>query len=182
MNDTYSGGVIHTTHDLKLIVKTPNCITDPTIIVPLRIGMKPLSKIGSVSNAPIFGATGASSAPPALPSFPLNMGTTNEEGEIIVVQSNPPAGWSNPVVSSSVAVPDQDIKVGGYEYNSNQTYTSAVTFDSLLAEMDRSLNDLDIVTTHSNDPNWDHLFRSLTPLQFGELISKVWIILSHISS
>jgi len=178
MNDTYNGGVIHVTHELKLIVKTPNCVTDPTIIVPLRIGNKPLTKTGFVSSGPVYGAAniGSPAVPPALSPFPMNAASSDQDGEIVVLSSAPPAGWSNAVVSSSVAVPDPEISVGGYESGSTQTYTSAISFDSLLGKMERSLNDLDIVTTHSNDPDWDHILRSLTPIQFGELIRKVRMI------
>ena len=175
MNDTYAGGVIQTKHELRLIVKTPNCVTDPTIIVPLRIGNKPPTKTGIISNTPIYGSPAQTQT---LPQMPIIMGS-NQDGDITVLPSVPPAGWSNPIVSSSLAVADTDIRVGGFESSLNQTYTSSISFDGLLAEMDRSLSDLDIVTNHSNDPDWDPLLRSLTPLQLGQLISKVSMMLTH---
>ena len=181
MNDTYSGGVIHSRHDLRLVVKTPNCITDPTIIVPLRIGNKPIIKtgIGNVSGAIVYGTLNAgavsASQHAAMPPIPMNMGGSTTDGEVVVVSSTPPVGWSNPVVYSSVATADSNVLVGGYVNSDTSPYsmTEAVSYNGLLAEMERSLNDLDIVTSHSNDPDWDHLLHSLTPLQFGELISKV---------
>jgi hypothetical protein len=173
MNDTYAGGVIQTKHEMRLIVKTPNCVTDPTIIVPLRIGNKPPTKTGVVSNTQIYGSP---AQPPSLPQLPMIMGA-NQDGDVTVLPSAPPAGWSNPIISSSLAVPDSDIRVGGFESGLNQTFTSSISFDGLLAEMDRSLSDLDIVTNHSNDPDWDPLLRTLTPLQLGQLISKVSIIM-----
>jgi len=180
MNDTYSGGVIHTTHEMKLTVKTPSCITDPTITIPLRIGNKPLTKtgIGNVSGAFVYGTPHTGAVPAALPPFPMNMGGPNQDGETVVVSSAPPAGYSNPVVYSSVATPDPVITVGGYVNNETNPYStiSAVSFDSLLAEMSKSLNDLEVVTTRCNDSDWDHVFHSLTPLQYGQLIGKVWII------
>jgi len=168
MNDTYAGSVIRTTHELRLIVKTPNCITDPTIIVPLRIGNKPPTKTGFVSNAPIYGQSMVGT-PMILPAHP----PSDQDGDFVVLPSAPPAGWSHPVVSTHVAVPDSEIRIGGYENSLNQSYVTSVSFDSLLAEMDRSLNDLDVVTTHANDSDWDNVLRSMTPMQLGQLISKV---------
>jgi hypothetical protein len=167
MNDTYSsGGVIHSNHELKLVVKTPNCITDPTIIVPLRIGNKAPTKIGSINTGQIYGALNTN----VMPVSPSAMGGSNQDGESVIVPSAPPTGYSNPVVYSS-AVPS--LNIGGDPFSSP---TAAVSFDSLLAEMDKSLNDLDIVTTCCNDPDWDTVLSTLTPIQFGQCISKVWSV------
>lgn len=167
MNDTYSGGVIHINHGLTLMVKTPNCITDPSIIVPLRIGNKSLTNvgIGSVSNAHVYGAFNPSvvNTPSAITPNPVNIGFTNQDSESVLVPSAPPSGWSNPVVYSSVSIAAAD----------SFTTMAAVSFDSLLAEMEKSLNDLDIVTTRCNDPDWDIVLSRLTPLQYGQCVSKV---------
>jgi hypothetical protein len=67
-------------------------------------------------------------------------------------------------------VADPDIVVGGY------VSTSTVSFDSLLDEMEKSLSDLEIVMKRTNQTEWDHVLHNLTPMQFGQLISKVRLI------
>jgi hypothetical protein len=163
LNDTYSGTVIQSKHEVRLIVKTPNCITDPTIIVPIRVG----NKAGQgFSGSPVYGAVAESAIPFAMP---VPMGDSKQDSDI-VVPSTPPPGWSNPTVYASVAVADPDIVVGGY------VSTSTVSFDSLLDGMEKSLSDLEIVMKRTNQSEWDTVLHNLTPMQFGQLISKVRLV------
>jgi len=90
---------------------------------------------------------------------------------------------ANPVMAPTVVVPNSTATVGGYAFDLSEQSTSdsvmsptdEKSFERLLADMEQSINDVEIVTECSKDAGWESVLKSLTPLQFGKLISKVCI-------
>lgn len=193
--DTYSGNVLHSHHICYVTSKTPCCVTDPTLEIPVRIGTLPLPQPVVVAQ-PIAVAQPIPVTLPVPP--PLVMAEAipigkDERGALTSL----PADWSNVVVAEAIALPmggaviggasqDQDEKEGdsGDDDDDDAPAAPAATMlkepgsmEALKELMDRSLDDLsmlkDLLATPESAAAWTPLFGSLEPSSFGKLIGEV---------
>lgn len=127
--DTYRGPLISTSHDMRAVCKTPCCITDPVVHIPVRIGAPSLVVVAPVPTAvPLAAAavvvttttttttTTTSSTRNATPvmALPQKVPVDKDEKATIQVATALPEGWAqSAVVAECVVVPMAAATIGG---------------------------------------------------------------------
>jgi hypothetical protein len=158
---SYQGGVMSIEHKLKITMMTGACVTNPEIVIPVRVVET--------------GTSGASnsSAPPAPPPTESAFvpsyfaGDDVISAETIKVHSNPYSTGGTVVEGGT----DEEIAVWPFSTTSSEAQPASM--DKLLTEMKYSVGDLEIVKRYIDDPDWKYLFKSITPSQYAEILKKV---------
>lgn len=144
---SYSGKLIEVTHELDVVVQTDGCCTsNPTISIPILVRE-------SVS-------TMTSSATPI------------------------PAAYANAVVASIVNMAQAQMQLGGMPVQIQEGQTEEeivfpglehgeISLKTLLADMDVTTSDKDLVEDRLKDPGWLEIFKSLKENDFAQVLSKV---------
>lgn len=156
--DTFAGSLIRVNHVLYVVVNTGLCINNPMIVIPIQAGPSP---------------TPTSSQSP--PSAPLKQ----DEPEIVF-------DFSSAMTSPTVYVPGTHALMGGAAYDkedgeediavapfpsTNEPRSASV--DNLLLEMQESIHDYDLIKEKMGNPDWQPIFKTLSPSNFGTIIQKV---------
>jgi hypothetical protein len=156
--DTLAGSLIRVDHVLTVVVNTGSCITKPTIVIPIQAGPSP---------------TPTSSHPP--PSAPLQQG----EPEIVF-------DFSSAMTSPTVCVPSTHALMGGAAYDKEDGEEDiavapfpstgeprSASVDNLLLDMNESIHDYGLIKEKLGNPDWQPVFQTLSPSNFGTIIQKV---------
>jgi hypothetical protein len=162
---SYMGSLVTVTHRLCIKAKTPSCVTDPEIFVPLQI------------------VSSTSASLEIAPTAPTPMPTVNAY----------PEGWNPnnittiPIVQASYVGP---VSYGGNEVNSAQEfapYSTTVTptaphlsnveysFPKLLTELDSCLSVKFKLEELLSDPQWKSIISLLQPTEFMSILQKVML-------
>ena len=115
--DSYTGSCIRATHRCFLTSKTPCCVTDPELEIPMRIGTLPLPVASSPMGTAVIEAqvvVGSVAVVPAYPAPPMIVQAEaipldGDECAITVV----PPDWSGAIVAEVVVLPMGQAVVGG---------------------------------------------------------------------
>ena len=199
--DSYRGSCLSTTHRCYVTSKTPCCVTDPQLEVPVRIGTLPLPlPLPQTPLMPIPMAMGTVVVPTAVAypdPLPVVMAEAipldkDEQCAITAV----PADWSGVVVAEAVVLPMGQAVVGGAAQESggqgaeqaNDGAPMAVvpaavllhqpgTMAALKEMMDRAFDDLTMLADLLGRPEsaevWRPLLENLSPADFGTVVGEV---------
>ena len=199
--DSYRGSCLSTTHRCYVTSKTPCCVTDPQLEVPVRIGTLPLPLPPQPNLQPMPVAVGAvvmptAAAYPVPPPMVLAeaIPLDNDEQQAI---SAVPADWSGVVVAEAVVLPMGQAVVGGATQQSGgedaeeQAHDGAPmavepaavllhqpgTMAALKEIMDRAFDDLTVLADLLGRPEsaeaWRPLLENLSPADFGTIVGEV---------
>ena len=184
--DTYAGGVLSVRHYVAVRLKTPSCITDPDLELPVRVGTRiPHEHIG----------TGLVAVP--VIAMPVAMPLDSEEKASITTK---PSDWQGAIVAEPSVVAMGEAMVGGVlrengeteqaeetPYDSNYGWETAAsharvgTQEALMERMDRTTHALSLIKgllerddSHCDEAEaWRSLFGALGPMEFGQITEKV---------
>ena len=194
--DSYRGSCLSVARRCYVTSRTPCCVTEPQLEVPVRIGTRPLPQpqppTATVVGAVVMPSATAYPAPPPLvlaEAIPLD----EEEQRAI---SAVPADWSGAVVAGAVVLPMGQAVLGcekqendgdGDDGGGGGTPMAMVaapapldepgTMAALKALMDRAFDDLTMLAELLGQPEsaaaWRPLLESLSPADFGTIVGQV---------
>ena len=151
---SYNGNLITVSHRLSIKVKTPSCVSDPEIIVPLQI----VTQTSSASMA-------TSDTIPISNSYPEGWNTGNVT-DMPVVQASYVglAGEQDYLVNPATnVVPSAPLLPDSNEY----------TLSKLLEKLDTSLSIKLELEKLLRDPQWKSIIAPMKPYEFDSILQKV---------
>ena len=194
--DSYRGSCLSVAHRCYVTSRTPCCVTEPQLEVPVRIGTRPLPP----PQPPVATAVGAVGVPaatayPAPPPLVLAEAIPLDEEEQRAMGALP-ADWSGAVVAGAVVLPmGQAVlggaaqeKSGGEAGGAQVPYGTPIgpppaplhepgTMAALKELMDRAFDDLtmlaELLGQPESAPAWRPLLESLSPADFGTIVGQV---------
>lgn len=160
--DTFTGSLISVRHVLSIVVHAGACITNPTIVIPIEAG--PASAEGTT-----------------LPSNTSLTTPPQEEPDITF-------DFANAMTTSAVYVPSSHAVIGGAAYEKVDEAKEAAplsnelrapNLQNLFLDMSESINDFGMIQEKLTKADWQPIFHSLSPLDFGRIIQKVDLDFDH---
>ena len=146
-HDTFLGTLIKISHEIIVDFETTHDYDNPRLEIPIQVG------------------------PPTL--------TQGSERHLTSKVSMKPHDWESTSMSDKVSVGRASAVLGGsvvhnHDKSRQERVESKVpSLETLLNEMKEYINDYDLVRSHVQNPEWRHVFRGLTPQEYGKVIKSV---------
>lgn len=149
-NDTFVGKLISCRHILRIVIKTPWCIDNPTVEIPIQAGP-----------APLEGRPASTSSSPTIPEGYTNVSET-------VHVSSDTAMLGGAAVTGAPQGDDVDVWIPPAAEASK-----VPSIERLLKELDNSVVDFDLVRQRTTDSEWKSVFEGMTPAHYGKIVKQV---------
>ena len=161
--DTYSGHLFTVQHRLEIEVKTACCITDPSVVIPVRIGRPPLNSSTDYGAS----ATSPEYQPPITADAVLAPLVVVDGEDVSLPVIEVPSSDVFPVSNTSAPYEDE-IKVSPIAPAVEQP-----TFPQFMREMKGTASHLELVERRIRDSSWSFVWRNMTPDEFRRLLASV---------
>lgn len=159
---TYTGTLISVKHVLKVEVNAGACISSPIIFIPIQAGSASME--GTVLQ-------------------PNNSLASPQQEEPDITFD-----FANAMTTSAVYVPNSQAVMGGAAYEKEDEAKKAApltnelrtpNLQNLLLDMSESINDFGMIQEKLTKSDWQPIFQSLSPSDFGRIIQKVDLDFDH---
>jgi hypothetical protein len=155
-NLSMKGSLMSCVHYIIVQVNTGTCVDNPSIRIPIQCGEPardgpPLQKAPTADVPSDFHQEGATV-----------LGSVHANTSMAVMGGKPVSG----------ADEEPDLVIEPFSSDPDTT-KKEVSLKRLIQEMEDSIQDLNIVQCFLRDPAWDSIFETLTPTNYGNMISHV---------
>jgi hypothetical protein len=158
-NLSMNGSLMSCVHYIIVQVNTGTCVDNPSIRIPIQCG--------EPRDGPPLQKAPTAAVPSDFHQGATVLGSVHANTSMAVMGGKPQ--MTNHAQSLSSEEPDLVIE----PFSSDPDTKKEVSLKRLIQEMEDSIQDLSIVQCFLRDPAWDSIFKTLTPTNYGNMISHV---------